>query len=189
MPESNVARESNLLAALSLGLADRARQAAELAAGHGSAAPAALVALHEALNGASIDELRNVIGLTPSGAVRLVDKLSAAGLVERRSGRDWRSVSVVLTRRGRATAQRVLAARREAFDPMLAELTEDERTSLTPLVEKLLAAMTSMRQAERELGHQPPGGWLCRLCDLAACGRDTGRCPVASTVKQSGAGR
>ncbi len=131
------------------------------AAGHGSAARAALVALHEALNGATLDELRNVIGLTPSGAVRLVDKLSAAGLAERRSGRDWRSVSVVLTRRGRATARRVLAARRQALDPILAELTDDERTSLTPLVES----------------------------DLAACGRDKGRCPVASTAHQSGAGR
>jgi MarR family transcriptional repressor of emrRAB len=41
-----------------------------------TAAPAALVALHEFLCGASIDQLRQVVGLTPSGAVRLIDKLS-----------------------------------------------------------------------------------------------------------------
>ena len=75
MDGSTGARQANLLATLAMGLNDRIRDAEETAAGHGSAAPAALVALHEFLGGASIDRLRQVVGLTPSGAVRLIDKL------------------------------------------------------------------------------------------------------------------
>ena len=83
-------RQANLLAVLTLGISDRVRQAEETAAGHGSAAPAAVVALHEVSDGASIDQLRRVVGLTPSGTVRLIDKLSEAGLVGRGPGRDDR---------------------------------------------------------------------------------------------------
>jgi hypothetical protein len=26
------------------------------------------------------------------------------------------------------------------------------------------------------------GGWVCRLCDQVACGRDQGRCPAATAA-------
>lgn len=183
MTESTDPRQANLLAVLALGIGDRIRHAEEGAAGHGAAAPAALVALHEFLNGASIDELRQVVGLTPSGAVRLVDKLSEAGLVTRGPGRDGRSVAVALTRRGTAVASRVLAARRHAGEAVLAALSAHERESLTPLLERLLHELTAARLAERERGASPVGGWLCRLCDFSACRRAEGACPVASTAR------
>jgi hypothetical protein len=46
----------------------------------------------------------------------------------------------------------------------------------------LLGAITTQRLAERERGHDPSGGWLCRLCDVDACGRDHGMCPSATSA-------
>ena len=180
MDESTGARQANLLATLAVGLNDRTRDAEETAAGHGSAAPAALVALHEFLGGASIDQLRQVVGLTPSGAVRLIDKLSESGLVKRGPGPDGRSRAVTLTRRGSDAARRVLAARRAGTETLLAGLSTSERDGLTPLLERLLHALTAARLGERASSKTPPGGWLCRLCDFSACGRDEGTCPVAN---------
>lgn len=183
MDESTGARLANLLATLAMGLNDRMRAAEESAAGHGSAAPAALVALHEFLGGASIDQLRHVVGLTPSGAVRLIDKLSESGLVERGPGSDGRSRAVTLTRRGSDAARRVLAARRTATETVLAGLSTSERERLLPLLKRLLDELTEARLGERESSKVPSGGWLCRLCDFSACGRDEGACPVANHAK------
>ena len=97
-------------------MADRMREATESAASHGAAGPAALTALDEFLGGRSMDDLRRVLGLTHSGAVRLVDRLAADGCVERRAGADGRSVALVLTAKGRRVARRVRAARAEALE-------------------------------------------------------------------------
>jgi MarR family transcriptional repressor of emrRAB len=180
--ESHDARLANLLGALSLAVTDRMQDDIQAAAKQTAAAPAALVALHDPLRGGSMDDLRRAVGLTPSGAVRLVDRLVAAGLVERRPGHDGRSLALVLTAGGRRAAQRVLAARAEALSSVFATLTQDERASLTRISEKLLGAVTKDRLAERQQGHEPPGGWMCRLCDFAACGRDQGACPAAQTA-------
>jgi DNA-binding MarR family transcriptional regulator len=172
-----------LLAVVALGISDRVRQAEEEAAGHGSAAPAALVALHEFLGGASIDQLRQVVGLTPSGVVRLIDKLAEAGLARRGPGRDGRSVAVTLTRRGDEAARRILAGRRRASETILAGLSSDEQEALTPLLERILEQLTAVRLAERGQDKPPAGGWLCRLCDFSACRRDRGDCPVANAAR------
>ena len=183
MDPSTRTRQANLLAVLALGINDRVRQAEEAAAGYGSTAPAALVALHEFLGGASIDQLRQVAGLTPSGAVRLVDKLSHAGLVRRGPGPDGRSVALTLTRRGDEVARRILAGRRQACETLLAGLSSDEQEMLTPLLERLLQQLTAVRLAEREETRKPAGGWLCRLCEFSACRRDVGDCPVANAAR------
>lgn len=183
--ESTRARQANLFAVLALGVSDRVRSAEEMAASHGSAAPAALVALHEFLGGASIDQLRKVLGLTSSGAVRLIDKLGAEGLVERGPGRDGRTVAVTLTSRGHAAARRVLTARHAAAENVLAKLTTDERETLTPLLERLLRELTAARLGDRAAARNRLGGWLCRLCDFSACGRDEGACPVAGYVQHA----
>lgn len=182
MVPSSAMRSANLLAALALGVSDRIRQAEEEAAGLGSAAPSAIVALHEFLDGGSLDALRHVVGLTPSGTVRLVDKLVQAGLVERRPGHDMRSRSVVLTRSGHVLARRILDARLAASASVLEGLTVDEKAHITAAVEVLLRQLAAIRIADRARGAVPSGGWLCRLCDLAACGRSAGHCPVATTT-------
>src|SRR6195952_628579 len=89
-------RDANLVAALALALVDRVDDAVAQAVGQRGAGAAALAALDGPAAGASIDVLRRIVGLTHSGAVRLVDRLAAAGLVERRLGADQRSVALWL---------------------------------------------------------------------------------------------
>jgi MarR family transcriptional regulator, negative regulator of the multidrug operon emrRAB len=179
----------NLMGALSLALTDRIAAVADTASGLSDAAPAALVALHETGRpGRSIAELRQLVGLTHSGAVRLVDRLEAAGYVARRPGPDARTVAVVLTRRGTAAANRIRAARQEAVSAALENLDETQRRRLEELAGVLLSRLTAQRLALRASGQMPPAGAMCRLCDFVACGRPAGRCPVAGTAIEA-AGR
>src|SRR5580698_9053383 len=113
---------ANALGALSLVVADRMNAAIEPIAGLGPSAPAALAALHEFLDGGSVTQLSSVLGLTHSGAVRLVDRLADQGLVERVGAPDGRAVSVVLTRGGRGTAERILQARQKSLTSALSAL-------------------------------------------------------------------
>lgn len=185
MSPSTPDRTANLLGALALATADRLHQVTEEVAGHRAAAPAALVALHEFLDGGTVGELRSVVGLTPSGAVRLADRLEADGYVRRRRGEDGRSVQLHLTPRGRRLARRVIEARTRALLGLVDDLDDGDRQHLTKLLERLLERTTVSRLAERSAGDEPSGGWLCRLCDLSACGRDTGDCPTANAAQQA----
>lgn len=169
---NEVARDANLLGTLSLAVAERMGEAIELPSLRGASVPAALVALQAFLGGESIDALRRVLGMTHSGAVRLVDRLQAAGLLERRGAADARAVALELTPAGRAAARRVLAAREALLREALAPLTTTERAELRRLHEKLLAGLTTDRAS---------AGRLCRLCDGEACGHPS-RCPVTQAV-------
>jgi DNA-binding MarR family transcriptional regulator len=161
------AREANLLGTLSLAVATRL--ASTVNSPLGPSAPAALNALEHYLGGEPIDTLGHVLGLTHSGAVRLVDRLVEAGLAERRPGRDGRSVTVALTPAGREAAEAVRAARVAVLEDTLAVLSADERATLNGLHEKLLAGLTGNRASALR---------LCRLCDVEACGHHRGTCPV-----------
>ncbi|HRI97152.1 MAG TPA: MarR family transcriptional regulator, partial [Nocardioides sp.] len=90
-------RLDNLLASLTLNLADEGRVALEEAAGLSGSAALALLALEEFLGDAHVGRLAEVMGVTHSGAVRLVTHLEREGLAERRSGADRRRVEVRLT--------------------------------------------------------------------------------------------
>ena len=170
---SELDREANLLGALALSISDRTSMAIAAAAGQSESAAAALSALHHFLDRPTLDQLRQVLGLTHSGAVRLIDRLSAAGLVTRGPGGDGRSRSVILTEEGRRAAERVSAARAAALTDLLRTLSPAERTTLHALIGRVMAAVV----------HDKDGGaWICRLCDLDACGRNAGRCPTANAA-------
>jgi len=171
MSHTHVSRQANLLAALGLAVSDRVAAAADPRAA-GSAGEA-LVTLYGAGGGLSIDALARVVGLTHSGAVRLVDRLQDAGLVERRPGADARSTSLRLTVTGRRTARRALARRDTAVQELLAELTAADRESVARLAELMLAAAARAPGAADR---------VCRLCDREACGRRRGECPVAAAA-------
>jgi MarR family transcriptional regulator, negative regulator of the multidrug operon emrRAB len=158
----------NALGALAVEVARRVQDAGESASPHGASVPAALVALHGLTGGQSIDALRHVVGLTHSGAVRLVDRLAVAGLVERRVGADGRAVALQLTPEGRRAARRVLARREAALESVLAPLTARDRADLARINERLLRSLTEGQQERRR---------VCRLCDVEACGRD---CPTSA---------
>ncbi len=104
---SDLDRAGNLLGALALSIADRMTDAVEESVGQSQSAAVALSALHHFADGATVDKLRRVLGLTPSGAVRLVDRLQDAGLVEReRGGADKRALALRLTPSGARAAER-----------------------------------------------------------------------------------
>jgi DNA-binding MarR family transcriptional regulator len=163
------AREANLLGTLSLAVTGRVEAAVADGLLHGPSAPAALTALEGYLGGEPIDALARVLDLTHSGAVRLVDRLAGAGLVERRRGGDGRSVAVTLTPAGQRAAAEIRAARERALAEALSVLGAEERRVLTGLHEKLLAGLTDGRASARR---------MCRLCDAEACGHERGTCPV-----------
>ena len=165
----------NLLGALALAVADRTSDAVGGAARQSETAAIALSAMHQFLDDPSVDQLRRVLGLTPSGTVRLVDRLQEAGYVTRRPGRDGRSVALRLTARGRRAAQRVAAARGDVLADALSTLDADEREALDALLSRVLAGLIRGPGAVR---------WMCRLCDMTACGRSSGRCPVANAARE-----
>ena len=167
-------RTGNLLGALSLAVTDRASAAAGDALGQSQSAAAALSALHHFLDEPSVDLLRQVLGLTASGTVRLVDRLQAAGYITRRPGRDGRSVSLRLTAAGRRAAQRVSTARADVLEEALAGLDVGDRQQLDRIMSNVLVGLMRGPGATR---------WMCRLCDTTACGRADGSCPVANAAR------
>lgn len=166
---TELARDANLVGALALSVTDRTSTAMAEAAGVSQTAATALSALHQFLERPSVDQLRQVLGLTSSGTVRLVDGLVRAGYVRRRPGRDARSTAIALTASGRAAAKRVAAARAAVLVDVLAPLSEAERATLADVVGKLLAGLV------REPGAV---GWNCRQCDTVTCRGAAGGCPV-----------
>jgi MarR family transcriptional repressor of emrRAB len=169
-------RQANLLGAISLTVAERVDEAVRLAAAHGGAAPAAIVALATFLDGSSLDVMRRPLGLSHSAAVRLADRLAEAGLVRREPGADGRSLSIRLTAEGAQLARCIRAAREAALESVLAPLSGSERAQLTSLHEKLLAGIT---------GGRADAGHICRLCDADACGHELGRCPVTQAADRA----
>jgi len=169
-PEQRAEQATNLLGALGVAVAGRTRVAITDAAGSAESDAIALSALLHFLVDPRIDQLAQVLGLSSSGTVRLVDRLQSLGWVRRSAGDDARATTVAVTAAGRARAEEVSRARREALEGALAALSRSERDQFGTLAGKVLAAMI-----------RPPGasGWICRLCDTGRCGRPEGRCPVA----------
>ena len=173
-------RLDNLLAALSVGLVDEGDAEMARVSGLSGAAPAALLALDEFLEGASVGRLAEVLDLTHSGAVRLVTQLENAGLASRRPGADRRRVEVRLTPAGRRRARETRAARDAVLTATTAGLTRTEVATLEALLARLVEARVVARLERRREGERGP--WLCRTCDMTACGRPEGRCPAQATA-------
>lgn len=172
MTDTNpTARLTNLTAAFALAATDDMLSAIETDSAMIAGAPAALTTIF-AFPGGSLDTLRTILRLTPSGAGRLVDRLVAAGLVERRPGAsDQRFIALHLTRRGTNVAKRILASRADAISQPLAALTAQERAALEKILDKMLYAMTPGRE---RCDH------ICRLCDINSCPQDI--CPVETAA-------
>lgn len=168
-------RGANLLGALSLVIADRMADAMADAGGRPESGAAMLSALLHFLDRPSVDRLRQVLGLTSSGTVRLVDRLAEAGYVRRGPGADGRSVSVELTEKGLQAARAVAAARAGVLGAALAVLSEEERRDFERLMSKMLAGMIRGPGATR---------WMCRLCDTGTCRGAPGGCPVGNAARE-----
>src|SRR5689334_5129292 len=148
-------RAANLLAALALAVSDRIELAVARATGLEARAPAALLTLDSPGAAATVSGLAAALKLTHSGTVRLVDRLAAARLVERRPGSDRRSVELALTPEGRRMVARLRAARDNTVGDLLGLLTDEQRAQLTAVQETILGAQI---EYDAELP------WVCRLC-------------------------
>lgn len=166
-------REANVLGALAQAVSDQTAAAITAATGQSASAAAALTALDQFLDRPTLDRLRLVLGLTPSGAVRLVDRLSEAGLVTRGAGSDGRSRSVMLTERGRAAAKQVADARAVILNNLLDGFSAADTKTLGRLLDRLMAGVVAVKDG---------GAWICRQCDLTACERAAGHCPAATAA-------
>jgi DNA-binding MarR family transcriptional regulator len=172
-----MSRLENLLGAQSLALADRL-----LAADVRSSGPqvsgserSALVTLLAHPQG-SVQWLGDVLGLTSSGATRLVDRLVAAGLVTRTAGADARSRQLRLTRTGHTLARSVLKGRNAVLRDIVEELSARERDQLERLLDKVVYSLADTRLSALQ---------VCRLCDRAACAEDGHVCPLEHTVRSA----
>lgn len=168
-------RSANLLGALSLVIADRMADAMAEAGGRPESGAAALCALLHFLDRPSVDLLRQVLGLTSSGTVRLVDRLASLGYVTRGAGTDGRSVALELTDAGRQAALRVAGSRAQVLDGALAVLSADEREAFEGLAGKVLTGLIRAPGATR---------WICRLCDTGVCRGAEGGCPVGNAARE-----
>jgi DNA-binding MarR family transcriptional regulator len=168
-------RAANQLGALSVRLVDAQRAALQPVVGASGEAAAAVTALR-AFPGERVSFFAPILGLTGAGVVRLVARLEAAGLVERRSGPDARSQALHLTDVGRDAAARLEAARQQLLEQALAGLDDAAVGELVRLLVPLLASLPEDRDAARR---------MCRHCHHAICD-DADACPVDDAVTAAG---
>ena len=159
---------TNVLGAAAMAVLDEIWAAIVPGIGHMSEV-AALIAIGHA-PGLSNDGLAQVLGLSHPGAVRLVDRLVAAGLVERRPAMDRRAVSLHATSKGTMRREALLTARKTVLERMLEPLQGNERDLLAALLAKMLKA--APRDELQVLS-------VCRLCDEKHCPN----CPVLAGLK------
>jgi MarR family transcriptional regulator, negative regulator of the multidrug operon emrRAB len=170
MPEAYISPLANRLGAIALTLSDRIREATEAATGMAGGLPAALVSLREWANGRSVDVLAEAMRVSHSRAVRVVDRLEAAGLARRESDpSDGRRALVWLEPAGSELAQRALDARSRVLESAVAGLDAGDVRDL----DRLLAALLDVRIVDTRAARG-----TCRLCDAHACGHFDGTCPV-----------
>jgi len=167
------AATANVLGAVALAVADQIAVTVTPAGGRSDSAAAALSALYHFPGHPTVDRLGQVLGLTHSGAVRLVDRLTGAGLVQRAPGADRRSRSVRLTAAGRRAAHRVSEGRIAYLSSLLADLSPTEASALDELLGRVMGQVVQ---------HKRSGAWICRMCHLRACGRAAGNCPAANAA-------
>lgn len=157
-------RISNLLGVVALAATDVIEETARDILNHTGETSAALVVIGYG-TGPTNGQLQRTLGLSHPGTVRLVDRLVADGLVERREGRNKREVALYVTKLGALTRETLLKGRIAAIRPFVASLSVEEQQTLECLLHKMLSSMDTSAQERRT---------LCRLCDSRVCTN----CPI-----------
>jgi MarR family transcriptional regulator, negative regulator of the multidrug operon emrRAB len=174
MPEAYISSVANRLGATALTLSDAIREVTEAATGMAGGIPAGLVSLREWADGSSVDVLADVMRLSHSRAVRVVDRLEAEGLARREPDPwDGRRALVWLNPSGRKLADSALEARSRVLESVVAELTAAQRRELARVLAAVLDVTTVDTSAARG---------TCRLCDAHVCGHYEGACPVTQAA-------
>jgi len=158
-------KEQNVLGALALVLNDGIRSATNASMGM-SGETAAAVMLIGANPHLTVGLVAKALALTPSGTVRLIDKLAADGLVEKDHGTDQRTVLLSLTEKGFIKRSEIQFERERVIGQSMRGLSPNEVAVLGPLLDRMLSNM--MKSADDDYR-------FCRMCDEDAC---EPRCPV-----------
>jgi DNA-binding MarR family transcriptional regulator len=158
----------NPLSALALMIGDTSNAATRAATGLAPQEMAALVLVRNR-PGCSVNWLHDRLGLTQSGAVRLLDRLQQDGLVTRKRTAGRREVSLAITPSGEALVGRGVSARSQAIESLLDGLPAADRGQLVSLIERVLSLQALPRDE---------GDVACRLCNWSVCVPD---CPVEGT--------
>jgi DNA-binding MarR family transcriptional regulator len=162
---------ANIFGAMALSIVSTMSDAIEESTSQSVGHCAAVLAIVQ-VPGLSIDQLRQILRLSHSGTVRVVDKLVFSGLVTRSAGQDGRTVSLKATNAGRNQCRVISERRMNQLELALNSLSREERSQLQAISAKLL---------RRSVSTVPEGQRICRLCDHSVCfGR--GGCPVADGV-------
>ncbi len=152
----------NLVGVVSLAIATQIREAKETAAGQSASSPAALVLIHRYPE-ITVDVLGRYLQLSQSGAVRLVDRLTQQGWVQRNRGQDKRFVTLSLTEVGETVAIAILKERHQQIAQALTVLTPTEQ-------QQLIQLLTKISKQQPDTGEQAE--YMCRLCDMSICPLD-----------------
>lgn len=164
-------RDRNVFGAFALMIGDEIlRAASEHSPEAGPTASVLALLAHEP--GLTIRTLAAGVGLSHAGTVRLVDRMVAEGLMERRdSASDGRARALHLTLAGKKASHAVLEARDKVLARSLAVLSTDELALLGKLSERVLRARL------RDVDHAYR---ICRLCDFGTCAS----CPIEGELTE-----
>jgi DNA-binding MarR family transcriptional regulator len=166
------ATEGNALSALLLQISDATDAAIPDAVGLSARELAALVLIRNRA-GCTVSWLHGRLGLTQSGAVRLLDRLQDLGLVERVRSDGRREVALAVTARGKRVVTRGTTARAQVIDGQLSGLSRGDRDAFMALAARALAGQCRT---------QDEGDQACRLCDWRVCTPD---CPMEQAVRRT----
>ena len=169
-------RDRNIFGAFALMISDDIVRASSSRAPEAGPAASAL-ALIAHMPGLSIRMLSIGVGLSHAATVRLVDRLAAEGLVERREHfTDGRARSLYLTAAGKAASDEVLSSRDEVITEGLSILSPDELKVLCDMAERVLRhRLVNLEHSYR----------ICRLCCYEGCTN----CPIDGELHERGVDR
>ncbi len=163
----------NLLGAASLAIIDQIEDSALEVLGMGGQAAGALVLLGFRPK-MTVTRLAERLRLSQPGGARLVERLVAAGWVQRKQGDDRRVVRLELTDAGIRKLTQLRKARRRRLSELTSCLSSSDEKALRRILTTLIGRLT------RDV---TSGYANCRLCDTATCQAEG--CPVDALAAQA----
>jgi MarR family transcriptional repressor of emrRAB len=159
-------RTANLLGALCLAITDRVVASSRVHSRQTDTLVSALNVIGYA-EGCTNGQLGAALQLSHSATVRLLHKLSEAGLVDVRPGQDKRAVAIFLTEIGWERTRVAKQERNDALAELIDLLEPRQRVELEGIATTLLGHLTQTRVDALH---------ICRLCNERVC--PSGQCPV-----------
>jgi len=123
----------------------------------------------------NIGWLANVLELTHSAAVRLVDRLEADALIERLPKDQKKQVGLKITNKGRVLAAAILQVRQDVASSFLSVLPDRQFADLAELSREVIS-----RNVKSELDSYQ----VCALCDESGCGALCPRIEASSCLPE-----